>query len=157
MDKNRKAQAAMEFLMTYGWAILVVLVAIGALAYFGVLSPEKLIPDKCVISPGSGVSCDDYGAVAAGATTNAVNVRLKNVGADTITISKVSIETPSCSDEAAQNITAGSTGTFGIDCVAPTSKGKIRTTLNVVFKKADGGVEKTVSGDLVVTVPAAAA
>lgn len=28
--------AVMEFLMTYGWAILVVLVAIGALAYFGV-------------------------------------------------------------------------------------------------------------------------
>lgn len=27
----------MEFLMTYGWAILVILVAIGALAYFGVL------------------------------------------------------------------------------------------------------------------------
>jgi uncharacterized protein (UPF0333 family) len=37
----RKGQAAMEFLMTYGWAILVVLAAIGALAYFGVLSPDK--------------------------------------------------------------------------------------------------------------------
>jgi hypothetical protein len=31
---NKKAQEAMEFLMTYGWAILVVLVAIGAVAYF---------------------------------------------------------------------------------------------------------------------------
>jgi len=27
---KKKAQAAMEFLMTYGWAILVVLVVIGA-------------------------------------------------------------------------------------------------------------------------------
>ena len=35
--RNNKSQAAMEFLMTYSWAILVVLVAIGALAYFGVL------------------------------------------------------------------------------------------------------------------------
>jgi len=43
---NRKAQAAMEFLMTYGWAILVVLAAIGALAYFGVLSPDKMLPEK---------------------------------------------------------------------------------------------------------------
>ena len=34
MINFRKSQAAMEFLMTYGWAILVVLVAIGALAYF---------------------------------------------------------------------------------------------------------------------------
>ena len=36
----------MEFLMTYGWAILVVLAAIGALAYFGVLSPGNLLPEK---------------------------------------------------------------------------------------------------------------
>ena len=48
----KKAQAAMEFLMTYGWAILVVLAAIAALAYFGVLSPEKLLPEKCTLEPG---------------------------------------------------------------------------------------------------------
>ena len=47
----RKGQAAMEFLMTYGWAILVVLAAIGALAYFGVLSPDRFLPDKCTATP----------------------------------------------------------------------------------------------------------
>jgi len=50
----KKSQAAMEFLMTYGWAILVVLVAIAALAYFGVLSPEKFLPDR----PISDVKCE---------------------------------------------------------------------------------------------------
>ena len=30
---------ALEFMMTYGWAILIVLIAIGALFYFGVLNP----------------------------------------------------------------------------------------------------------------------
>ncbi len=49
---NKKSQAAMEFLMTYGWAILVVLAAIAALAYFGVLSPEKFLPEKCLIETG---------------------------------------------------------------------------------------------------------
>lgn len=53
----RKAQAAMEFLMTYGWAILVVLAAIGALAYFGVLNPARLAPDTCTI--GTGFTCDN--------------------------------------------------------------------------------------------------
>jgi hypothetical protein len=43
-----KAQAAMEFLSTYGWAILVVLGAIGVLINFGVLDPAKLLPEKCV-------------------------------------------------------------------------------------------------------------
>jgi hypothetical protein len=33
--KNKKGQETMEFLMTYGWAILIVLIAIGALIYFG--------------------------------------------------------------------------------------------------------------------------
>jgi len=31
--------------MTYGWAILVVLCAIGALAYFGVFAPDKYLED----------------------------------------------------------------------------------------------------------------
>ena len=44
----KKGQAAMEFLMTYGWAILVVLAAIGALAYFGVLSPGNLFFEKTI-------------------------------------------------------------------------------------------------------------
>src|SRR3989344_7614193 len=49
---QKKAQAAMEFLMTYGWAILVVLAAIAALAYFGVLSPSKFLPEKCLLETG---------------------------------------------------------------------------------------------------------
>ncbi|MCP3685074.1 MAG: hypothetical protein GY861_20625 [bacterium] len=54
----KRAQAAMEFLMTYGWAILVVLVVIGALAYFGVLSPQNLLPEKCELQ--MGLNCKDY-------------------------------------------------------------------------------------------------
>lgn len=37
----KKGQLAMEFLMTYGWAILASIIAIGVLAYFGVFSPSK--------------------------------------------------------------------------------------------------------------------
>ncbi len=53
---NKRAQAALEFLMTYGWAILVVLAAIGALAYFGVLSPTNFVPERCVTS-NAALSC----------------------------------------------------------------------------------------------------
>lgn len=56
--RSRKAQAAMEFLMTYGWAILVVLVVIGALAYFGVLNPQQFLPTKCQLPVG--LACTDY-------------------------------------------------------------------------------------------------
>ena len=51
---TRKGQTALEFLMTYGWAILVVLAAIGALAYFGVLNPTNFLPDQCLATSGFG-------------------------------------------------------------------------------------------------------
>lgn len=46
MDK-RTNSVGMDFLMAYGWAILVVLVSIGALAYFEVLNLDNFKPNKC--------------------------------------------------------------------------------------------------------------
>ncbi|MCB9359484.1 YpfN family protein [Candidatus Woesearchaeota archaeon] len=58
---KKKSQAAMEFLMTYGWALLVVLIAIAALAYFGLLNPSRFLPEKCEIAPG--ITCMDFNAL----------------------------------------------------------------------------------------------
>jgi hypothetical protein len=52
MRKNKKSQAAMEFLMTYGWALLVVLIVIAALAYFGLLNPSRFLPDRVELGTG---------------------------------------------------------------------------------------------------------
>ena len=38
------AQAAMEYLMTYGWAIVILAVVLGALAYLGVFNPIDYAP-----------------------------------------------------------------------------------------------------------------
>jgi hypothetical protein len=54
--KSTRAQAALEFLTTYGWAFIVILTAIGALAYFGVLKVDP--PDRCTI--GSEMICYDF-------------------------------------------------------------------------------------------------
>ncbi|MCB9358776.1 hypothetical protein H6503_02500 [Candidatus Woesearchaeota archaeon] len=48
---NKKGQAAMEFLMTYGWALLIVLIAIAALAFFGLLNPKTFLPKKADLGP----------------------------------------------------------------------------------------------------------
>ncbi len=71
---NIEAQAAMEFLMTYGWAILVVMVAVGALAYFGVLDPSKMLPESCTGPPG--FDCIDR--ASANSLTGNVVLGLKN-------------------------------------------------------------------------------
>ena len=68
---QKRGQAAMEFLMTYGWAILVVIIAIGALAYFGVLNPGKQAPTACTMQ--AGFFCEDFNIVS-----NGVNLVLLN-------------------------------------------------------------------------------
>lgn len=37
---------AMSFMMTYGWAILIVLIAVASLWYFGVLNPSAFLPKE---------------------------------------------------------------------------------------------------------------
>ena len=88
--KQKKGQAAMEFLMTYGWAILVVLLAIGALAYFGVLSPQNLLPERTTFAAPL-PNLDN--AVVDGAT-NSFEVALKNNKGVAITLPLTGTVTP---------------------------------------------------------------
>lgn len=53
-----KAQSAMEYLMTYGWAILIIIVVIAVLFYTGVLDPGNFTPNSCTFEPG--LSCRVY-------------------------------------------------------------------------------------------------
>ncbi len=47
----KKGQSSMEFLMTYGWAVLAIMAAVGALAYYNFFSTSKYFPDECEIFP----------------------------------------------------------------------------------------------------------
>jgi len=59
-----KAQAALEFLMTYGWAILIVIAVVAALYAMGVFRLPTGGLGKCspCFPPGSGVSYKDHNA-----------------------------------------------------------------------------------------------
>ena len=81
-----KAQAALEFLTTYGWAFLVILIMIGTLAYFGILSPSKVLPNRCNI--GSEFQCLDY---QISATTSGFKLRLKNTAGELIDVSSIAL------------------------------------------------------------------
>lgn len=55
MRSNRRAQSAVEFLVTYGWAFIMVLGFIGALFYLDVFNFTAMLPDECEFS--SGIDC----------------------------------------------------------------------------------------------------
>lgn len=83
----KKAQAALEFLTTYGWAFLVILIMIGALSYFGVLDPSKFLPDKCLFGAGLG-SCQEFTVTPGG--TGDILFRLINNFGTAITVASTS-------------------------------------------------------------------
>ncbi|MEM4268126.1 MAG: hypothetical protein QXK37_04835 [Candidatus Woesearchaeota archaeon] len=72
----RKGQGALEFLMTYGWAFLVILIMIGALAYFGVLNPGRFLPDRCDF--GANALCKKDQFVINNAATGTIVATLTN-------------------------------------------------------------------------------
>ena len=42
-----RGQATIEYLMTYGWAILALIIVLGVLVFSGLLSPTYLISEEC--------------------------------------------------------------------------------------------------------------
>lgn len=56
--RESKAQSAMEYLITYGWAILILGVVLAALYALGVLNPGTYSTQECVLS--SGFACLSY-------------------------------------------------------------------------------------------------
>src|SRR3989338_4683684 len=87
--KSGKGQAALEFLMTYGWAILVVLIVIGALAYFGVFNPSNLLPERCALQ--SGLECKDW---FISATSKTLTLSVTNGMGEGIVIKGMSFSEP---------------------------------------------------------------
>ena len=86
----RKSQAALEFLTTYGWAFLVILIMIGTLAYFGVLKPSRLLPDRCSIGPE--FECRDF---QLSQTDDTIKIKLKNNVGEPINIDSMAVSTES--------------------------------------------------------------
>ncbi len=45
-NKNKKAQAGLDFLMTYGWALLLIVLVVGALFALGIFNPNAFLGNK---------------------------------------------------------------------------------------------------------------
>ncbi|MBR9692199.1 hypothetical protein GOV06_05440 [Candidatus Woesearchaeota archaeon] len=137
---NKKAQAAMEFLMTYGWALLVVLAAIGALAYFGVLSPERFLPEKCVLVPG--VACLDFKVT----TTNITLIISNSLGRD-MTVTNVAAV--NCSQAFNQELKNGDQFEFTMTgCDNGEVDARFKGDIVIDYTSKDSGLEKTIRGSM---------
>lgn len=129
---SKKGQAAMEFLMTYGWAILAAIIAIGVLAYFGVFNPSRLAGSTAIINtplniPAGGFNIINDDASCAG--NDCFNIEMTQSLGQSITVSSAIITltsggTGSCTDATPPSSwTSGSSQTLNFNCGATTAFG----------------------------------
>ncbi len=146
---NKKAQAALEFLMTYGWAILVVLAAIGALAYFGVLSPSNFLPDQCTAT--SGVGCLGKPSINAVNTTFTLTNGLgQSLALNNVTTSKSSPCTTvwfcdkGATSGCATTRTVADGADFTVIAYCPTTTTSFKGTFQFNYTNANSGLPESV-------------
>ncbi len=167
----RRGQAALEFLTTYAWAFLVILIAIGALAYFGVMNPQQFIPERCTFS--SEFGCDDYqidrngddvtvnlfirNNLGSTATVNNVTVRSLEALTSGVTLAEVTcaetdvVISPSEADEFTCTFTEGTDYDVG-EGGFPSEGSKTRFDLRVNYKEVGGRYDHSTQGEIFGTV-----
>jgi len=154
--RARKGQAAMEFLMTYGWAILVVLAAIGALAYFGILSPSKFLPSSFTMA--GGISAGEYKMATDGTLTLGF---INNIGTQ-ITVNNTIVNTSNTgSDVGNCSLSSGTYGTLAngqsVTYVYTCTSGvaldnKLKANVKVIYTKSGESVTHTATGSVTTLV-----
>ncbi|MEM2121266.1 MAG: hypothetical protein QXU20_01230 [Candidatus Woesearchaeota archaeon] len=135
----KKAQAAMEFLMTYGWAILIVIAAAAALAYFGVFRAGRNVPTICDL--GTGFSCNAKVTSDGTATlivTNGLGMNVNNV--------TMNIE--GLCDPNNVGISDGGSVTFNCNVTGGTAGAKYKHSLQFSYVE-ENGLSRTRTGNLV--------
>ena len=160
----KKAQAAMEFLMTYSWAILAVLIVIGALATFGVFEFENLLPERCVL--GHPLKCEDHLVKKNSTVPGYADITLKISNVDqrkNVNITDISVTsetlTGNCASTPNKVIAGNSPETFKV--LANNGSGsencKLSTTLNrdknkheitIKYNQGDASFTRTATGEL---------
>jgi uncharacterized protein (UPF0333 family) len=143
---NKKGQAAMEFLMTYGWAILAAVIVIGVLAYFGVFSPSTYVPNSCMVSAPFGCNA---GVASA---TNGVTLEIRNGAGEPLNVTSVNVG--GCGTTSSVGVVAAdSLTTVNVACT-PAVNTKFKGDVTVSYKKQSSNLELTSSGQLVTKVSA---
>jgi hypothetical protein len=150
----------MEFLMTYGWAIMIVLVGIGAFAYFGILNPQKTLPDRCTFT--AGIDCAETRLILQGGNQLNVTVVLANKLGERIIIQNVTMNTTRGGANYGNTFclpttTVDADGRQTISCLLPAGSaiqrgkgGKAQVTIQ--YRKLSGSLTQVANGELMATI-----
>lgn len=92
MLRKRRGQAAIEFLTTYGWALIAVALVFAALFFFDVIgSAESSIPSKCDMFA-EGIVCSNVALERVSQDTFVVDVLFVNTNDVAVTVENLKLK-----------------------------------------------------------------
>jgi len=150
----RKAQSAMEYLMTYGWAILVILIALGAMFYLGVFDAST--PNNCQIQ--APFNCLDVLLVGvAGEDPGTLTLSIGVSSASSPTVSSITINGNACTPIMVGGILETSLTLNQVNIVSCsngdlTAGDKFTGTIALTYTSQYGGLDHSVEGTFSGTV-----
>ena len=181
MSKNprrTRGQAALEFLSTYGFAFLIILVMIGALSAFGVLNPSQLLPQRCLVGAEFGCPGGNYQLDASGSDVVLRVALINNLGnslsfstqEDTWSVSSPFHESATCTFEpdGGASVTGGGTSAdtdliaggevMEIECTLtdgtgfPSTGNKVGINFNFQYQTLGSRYPSRVDGEVFATI-----
>lgn len=151
---GRRGQAAMEFLMTYGWAILAAIIAIGVLAYFGVFTPGKYVGGTAIVNAPFYVNA--WNIQAGLSTDGGVVLELRNNGGESFEIQ--SVEVAGCgTDSTSLNVSASALQSVTVNCAGGTGLTAGETfkgDITIKYRKSGSTVDLSSTGTIADTIVA---
>jgi len=149
--KSKKGQTAMEYLMTYGWAILAVLVIGGVLYYLGIFSPGTLVGESK--TGFSQVDVDQW-AIQGG---DNISMVVMNRAGETVNIETIYITADGSTEstDIGETVNTGQKTTLTTPAGLPNSYAQgeaYRLDVSIQFNYSSSGLVKNSSGRLTGTV-----
>lgn len=158
--RKKRAQAAVELLTTYGWAIMGVILVIGVLSYFDVFDTKRFISEKC--DTGTQIQCLE--AYASDDGNFQIALRNNYLVRNGIVIEQIIVKNDGSAydlwyDDAAPGesptyipidnleLNAGNISRFGSDNIGPMNRGDKRNLdVLIIFRRNISGVDQCDDG-----------
>jgi len=141
----KKGQAALDFLMTYGWAIALVVIIAAVLFAMGVFDTSNFIGSKA--AGFSGVAVSSWNLNSAGG----MQIKVSNQVGKKIEIQNITakVGTLESNNTTKHNLTTGEATTFDFSGFGAANVGNSYTSVvTIIYKELDSGFLYTTTGTL---------
>ena len=147
LKMERRGQAALEFLMTYGWAILAAIVVIALLAIY--IRPDSISPDVVLVEP----PFSDISAQVS--VANDVKLEIRNGFGSNLNITAVGISpvtSPSgitcITNTTVGNLAADDFNVVTVDCTTMVVGDSFRGSIFIRYLESGSSLEQTATGSI---------